>query len=74
MGLYSSQAVFLSLLYFTHFELCAIIFLQNSTLEHYTSYKALDLKHTVFAMQELQKNSKGCPLNAIREKYRQEKV
>lgn len=46
----------------------------NSTLEHYTSYKALDLKHTVFAMQELQINSKGCPLKAIREKYRQEKV
>ncbi|WOL03145.1 cyclin-A2-1-like [Canna indica] len=44
----------------------------NATLEYYTSYKAIDLKETVFALQELQMNSK-CPLNAIREKYRQEK-
>ncbi|XP_058111903.1 cyclin-A2-1-like [Magnolia sinica] len=45
----------------------------NLTLEHYTSYKASDLKDTVLAMQELQMNTKGCPLNAIREKYRQQK-
>lgn len=43
-------------------------------MEHYTSYKALDLKDTVFALQELHINSKGCPLNAIREKYRHKKV
>ncbi|URD76686.1 cyclin A [Musa troglodytarum] len=45
----------------------------NPTLEYYTSYTAMDLKTTVFALQELQKNSKSCPLNAIREKYRQQK-
>ncbi|XP_008804857.2 cyclin-A2-1-like [Phoenix dactylifera] len=45
----------------------------NLTLEHYTSYKASDLKATVLALQELQMNSKNCPLNAIREKYRQQK-
>ncbi|CAL9048995.1 unnamed protein product [Musa banksii] len=45
----------------------------NPTLEYYTSYTAMDLKATVFALQELQKNSKSCPLNAIREKYRQQK-
>ncbi|KAF5739126.1 cyclin-A2-4-like [Tripterygium wilfordii] len=45
----------------------------NPTLEHYTNYKTLDLKTTVLAMQDLQWNTSGCPLNAIRMKYRQEK-
>ncbi|XP_020243903.1 cyclin-A2-1-like isoform X2 [Asparagus officinalis] len=45
----------------------------NSTLEHYTSYKASELKAAVLAMQELQLNTNNCPLNAIREKYRQSK-
>ncbi|XP_072990711.1 cyclin-A2-1-like [Typha latifolia] len=45
----------------------------NLTLEHYTSYKSIDLRVTVLALQELQLNSKSCPLNAIREKYRQQK-
>lgn len=45
----------------------------NPTLEHYTMYKASDLKNTVLALQGLQLNTKGCPLNAIRAKYRQEK-
>ncbi|THU62566.1 hypothetical protein C4D60_Mb01t06470 [Musa balbisiana] len=45
----------------------------NPTLEYYTSYTAMDLKATIFALQELQKNGKSCPLNAIREKYRQQK-
>ncbi|KAF5204856.1 Cyclin-a2-1 [Thalictrum thalictroides] len=45
----------------------------NATLEHYTSYKASDLKCTVSALQDLQKNTSGSPLNAIRDKYRQEK-
>ncbi|KAF9616823.1 hypothetical protein IFM89_032673 [Coptis chinensis] len=45
----------------------------NPTLEHYTSYKALDLNSTVSALQNLQMNYSGCPLNAIRDKYRQEK-
>ncbi|KAJ6846635.1 cyclin-A2-1-like [Iris pallida] len=42
----------------------------NQTLEHYTSYKASDLKVAVHAMQDLQMNSNKCPLNAIREKYK----
>ncbi|XP_038987836.1 cyclin-A2-1-like isoform X2 [Phoenix dactylifera] len=46
----------------------------NPTLEHYTSYKASDLKATVLALQELQMNSKNCPLNAIREKYSLQKI
>ncbi|ESQ35246.1 hypothetical protein EUTSA_v10007623mg [Eutrema salsugineum] len=45
----------------------------NSTLEHYTTYKASDLKASVLALQDLQLNTKGCPLSAIRLKYRQEK-
>lgn len=45
----------------------------NSTLEHYTSYKASELKCTVLALEDLQLNTDGCSLNAIREKYRQEK-
>ncbi|KAM6585852.1 hypothetical protein CsatB_012854 [Cannabis sativa] len=44
----------------------------NPTLEHYTSYKASDLKTAVVALQSLQRNSNGCPLSATRTKYRQE--
>ncbi|KAL0704251.1 hypothetical protein Bca4012_070676 [Brassica carinata] len=46
----------------------------NPTLEHYTTYKASDLKASVHALQDLQLNTKGCPLSAIRMKYMQEKV
>ncbi|WOK99243.1 cyclin-A2-1-like [Canna indica] len=45
----------------------------NSTLEYYTSYKSLDLKEAVLALHELQMNSRGCKLNAVREKYKQDK-
>nr|DAD44785.1 TPA_asm: hypothetical protein HUJ06_003015 [Nelumbo nucifera] len=45
----------------------------NATLEYYTTYKASDMKITVLALQDLQVNTKGCPLHAIREKYRQQK-
>ncbi|CAN8293235.1 unnamed protein product [Cochlearia groenlandica] len=45
----------------------------NPTLEHYTTYKASDLKASVHALQDLQLNTKGCPLSSIRMKYRQEK-
>ncbi|ESQ43588.1 hypothetical protein EUTSA_v10013650mg [Eutrema salsugineum] len=45
----------------------------NPTLEHYTMYKASDLKASVQALQDLQLNTKGCLLNSIRMKYRQEK-
>lgn len=47
---------------------------QNRTLEHYTSYKAMELKTTVLALQDLQLNINGCALNAIREKYKHAKV
>lgn len=53
----------------THSELS-----QNPTLEHYTSYVTSDLKGSVLALQELQLNTNGCSLNAIREKYRHQKV
>lgn len=45
----------------------------NPTLEHYSCYKAADLKTAVIAMQDLQLNTGGCQLNAIREKYRNQK-
>ncbi|XP_009798808.1 cyclin-A2-2-like [Nicotiana tabacum] len=45
----------------------------NPTLEHYTSYTALELKTTVLLLQDLQLNTSGSTLNAIREKYRQPK-
>lgn len=45
----------------------------NPTLEHYTSYTTSDLKTTVLALQDLQLNTTGCPLSAIRMKYRQQK-
>ncbi|KAL5575904.1 hypothetical protein UlMin_017603 [Ulmus minor] len=43
----------------------------NYTLEHYTSYKASQLKTTIIAMEDLQQNTNGYSLNAIREKYKQ---
>ncbi|KAL0447484.1 UNVERIFIED_CONTAM: Cyclin-A2-2 [Sesamum latifolium] len=45
----------------------------NPTLEHYTRYKTSDLKNTVLELQDLQLNTSGCMLNAIREKYKQSK-
>ncbi|KAK4747053.1 hypothetical protein SAY87_026090 [Trapa incisa] len=44
----------------------------NPTLEHYTNYKARELKTTVLAMEHLQLNTSACTLNAIRVKYRQQ--
>ncbi|KAI3812526.1 hypothetical protein L1987_17236 [Smallanthus sonchifolius] len=44
----------------------------NATLEHYTSYKAQELKVTVLALQDLQLNNTS-PLRAIRQKYKQQK-
>lgn len=45
----------------------------NSTLQHYSGYKASELKECVKAVHELQCNMKNCTLPAIREKYRQHK-
>ncbi|KAB5553290.1 hypothetical protein DKX38_010601 [Salix brachista] len=45
----------------------------NSTLEHYSRYTASELKTTVLALENLQLNTNGCCLNAIRDKYRQQK-
>ncbi|XP_015698518.1 cyclin-A2-1 isoform X2 [Oryza brachyantha] len=45
----------------------------NRTLEHYTSYKSSDIQICVCALRELQHNTSNCPLNAIRDKYRQQK-
>ncbi|KAK6927445.1 Cyclin, N-terminal, partial [Dillenia turbinata] len=45
----------------------------NATLEHYACYKSPELKASVIAMQDLQLNTTGNPLNAIREKYRHHK-
>ncbi|KAH1212979.1 Cyclin-A2-2 [Glycine max] len=45
----------------------------NSTMEHYTNYKVSELKTTVLALADLQLDTKGCSLNAIREKYKQQK-
>ncbi|KAG5026061.1 hypothetical protein JHK86_021975 [Glycine max] len=46
----------------------------NPTLQHYACYKASDLKTTVLALQDLQLNTDGCPLTAVRTKYRQDKL
>lgn len=45
----------------------------NPTLEHYTNYKASELKTTVLELIDLQLNTKGCRLNAVREKYQHQK-
>ncbi|KAF5178905.1 Cyclin [Thalictrum thalictroides] len=45
----------------------------NATLEYYTCYKASDLKDGVSALHDLQINTNGCQLNAVRQKYRQDK-
>ncbi|MED6180025.1 hypothetical protein PIB30_006515 [Stylosanthes scabra] len=45
----------------------------NPTLEHYTNYKASELETVVLELVDLQLNTKGSSLNAIREKYKQEK-
>ncbi|KAE8724517.1 Cyclin-A2-1 [Hibiscus syriacus] len=45
----------------------------NSTIEHYTAYNASHIRTTVVALQDLQWNTKGCPLTAIRTKYKQPK-
>jgi len=48
--------------------------MQTTTLEHFTNYKASELKPVVLALEDLQLNTKVCTLHAIREKYKQEKV
>ncbi|KAI3822046.1 hypothetical protein L1987_09627 [Smallanthus sonchifolius] len=45
----------------------------NPTLEHYTNYKASELKATVLALQDLQLNNEAT-LQAIRQKYMQNKL
>jgi len=50
------------------------IYLQNPTLEHYTNYNASELKTTVLELTDLQLNTKGCRLSAVREKYQHQKV
>ncbi|KAI3687391.1 hypothetical protein L1987_81086 [Smallanthus sonchifolius] len=45
---------------------------KNPTLEHYTNYKASELKATVLALQDLQLNNEAT-LHAIRQKYMQNK-
>ncbi|EPS70114.1 a-type cyclin, partial [Genlisea aurea] len=46
----------------------------NTTLEHYTRYKAAELETAVIELQNLQRNASGCTLSAVREKYKQQKV
>eukprot|EP01018_Ginkgo_biloba_P008678 Gb_07594 [translate_table: standard] len=43
----------------------------NSTLQHYTGYKASDLRDCVYAIYDLQVNKKCSELTAVRDKYRQ---
>ncbi|XP_010421392.1 PREDICTED: cyclin-A2-1 [Camelina sativa] len=45
----------------------------NPTLQHYTRYEASALKTTVIAMEDLQLNTSGSTLIAIRTKYNQQK-
>lgn len=59
--------------WFLNSNLCIVVE-QDSTLQHYTGYKASELKECVTALHELQCNTKKCTLPAIREKYCQHKV
>ncbi|CAH8363173.1 unnamed protein product [Eruca vesicaria subsp. sativa] len=45
----------------------------NPTLQHYTRYVTSALKDTVLAMEDLQLNTSGSTLVAVRNKYNQEK-
>lgn len=45
----------------------------NTSLRHYTGYKASELEICVRALYKLQTNSDNCTLPAIRDKYRQQK-
>ncbi|GKC62887.1 cyclin-A2-4-like protein isoform X1, partial [Tanacetum coccineum] len=45
----------------------------NDTLEHYTSYKSLNLKKTVLALHGLHSSNSSSPLHATRSKYKQDK-
>ncbi|KAG8375513.1 hypothetical protein BUALT_Bualt10G0107600 [Buddleja alternifolia] len=45
----------------------------NPTLEHYTRFNTSELENTVLELQNLQLNTTGSMLNAIREKYKQSK-
>ncbi|KAF3779418.1 hypothetical protein EJ110_NYTH41149 [Nymphaea thermarum] len=52
---------------------------ENPTLEHYTNYKALELKTVVLEIHRIQMDAKedattNLSLKAIREKYSQQKV
>ncbi|CAI9755630.1 unnamed protein product [Fraxinus pennsylvanica] len=67
-SLVAASAVFLA-----RWTLDQIFHPWNSTLEHYTNYKASEMKTTVLALQDLQLNTHGCKLHAIREKYKQSK-
>ncbi|KAL0718189.1 hypothetical protein Bca4012_067511 [Brassica carinata] len=46
----------------------------NSTLQHYTRYETPSLQNTVLAIEDLQLNTSGSTLVAIRNKYNQEKM
>ncbi|CAN7009429.1 unnamed protein product [Brassica oleracea var. botrytis] len=50
------------------------ITIQNLTLKHYNRYETHALKNTVLAMEDLQLNTSGSTLVAIRKKYNQEKI
>ncbi|GMH17807.1 hypothetical protein Nepgr_019648 [Nepenthes gracilis] len=45
----------------------------NSTLQHYSRYKASELKECVLIIHDLQLSRKGGPLVAVRDKYKQHK-
>ena len=47
---------------------------QNSTLQHYTQYKAMELRGCVKDLQRLCSTAHGSTLPAVREKYSQHKV
>lgn len=67
-SLIAASAVFLA-----RWTLDQSAFPWDPTLEHYTRYKPQDLKAIATAMQHLQSNTSNCPLNAIRDKYKQQR-
>jgi hypothetical protein len=50
------------------------LFIQSSTLQQYTGYKAADLRECVLIVHDLYLSRRGGGLQAVREKYKQHKV
>lgn len=55
-------------------ETTELYLFQCSTLQHYTGYKAADLKDCILVLHDLYLGRRGGSLQVVREKYKQHKV